>query len=121
MKNPAKAKEHLVKEDANHEDTISLKPSEESVSQRGSDQLCQSFDSLCTMRTENAPQGLAKQDVPQLFSLTEIFFSLIESILFFSFFFFFLILVSFTGEQPYENRNHDCFGPSCLAHIRSSL
>lgn len=41
MKDPAKEKEQLVKEEENHEDMISSKTSEDGVSQRGGDQLCQ--------------------------------------------------------------------------------
>lgn len=73
MKHLAKVKEQLVKKEESHEDSISLKPSEENGSQRGSDQPCLGFDSSYKMRTENGSQDLAKQDVPpHLFSLTAI-------------------------------------------------
>lgn len=67
MKHLAKVKEQLVKKEESHEDSISLKPSEENGSQRGSDQPCLGFDSSCKMRTENGLQDLAKQDVPPSF------------------------------------------------------
>lgn len=64
MKHPAKVKAQLGKEEENHEDMISLKPSEEGFSRRGSDQLRQSFDNSYKMRAENGSQDLTKQEVP---------------------------------------------------------